>query len=83
MRIIRMIETNNGYYVEIERHIIEDNKTIKEIDRYVLEDEDSDDRVILEKTINFLAEHFGLSYDKFSKENLRISWDRAGSKVDN
>ena len=38
------------------------------------------EKIALAKMIKWLSEYFGYSYDKYSKENLNIAWDKAGHR---
>jgi len=78
MRELKIVEANNGYILS---HDVEqdENVWIEEID-VVEETDDTNDlfRRLLEK----VAEHFGMQYDKFSSENLNITFDKKGHKVE-
>ena len=78
MRELKIVEANNGYVLS--RDVEQDeNVWIEEID-VVEETDDTNDlfRRLLEK----VAEHFGMQYDKFSSENLNITFDKKGHKVE-
>jgi len=47
--------------------------------REVIEEEE--DKKLMEKTMMAIIKKMGYSYDRYGKENVKISWDRKGSKV--
>lgn len=53
---------------------------------YVIEapDEDTDeaDQVAFVRLVDRMAEHFGFTYDKFSRTNLRVVFDLVGHKCE-
>ena len=36
---------------------------------------------VIERLLYFAAEHFGVQYDKYGKENLNITWNKKGHKL--
>ncbi|MEO5366085.1 MAG: hypothetical protein H7831_06970 [Magnetococcus sp. WYHC-3] len=49
---------------------------------YVPIESTGDEQDCMKRLLEAVAEHFGYSYDKFKSDNLNISWDRKGHKVD-
>jgi hypothetical protein len=76
------IEKAEGGYILSWDEEIEDN-VFRESKKVVFAPDDIDDSGEREGMKNLLfavAEYFGISYDKWSSENLRISFDRKGHK---
>lgn len=48
----------------------------------VFEEEDDEEKPCMTKLLYFVAEHFGQMYDKWDGENLNITWDKKGHKMD-
>jgi len=51
-------------------------------DQFVCEDSDDDEHVLMTKLLMLVAEQLGFIYDKFSAENLNITWNGKGHKLD-
>lgn len=48
----------------------------------MMDAEDHADKECLAQAFHFLAEHFGLGYEKYSKSNIKITCDLKGHKVE-
>ena len=44
-------------------------------------EEDRDEKETMTRLLEKVAEYFGIPHDKFAKDNLRISWNKKGSKT--
>ena len=78
MRLI-IDQADNGFTVTHENTLTEDGKTHTESTAFVFE---GYERTALEKLLTHVAEAFGEPHDRRGKENVRISWDGVGSKVE-
>jgi len=67
----------NGYILSWDEEVKEG---VFETQKEVIEDRDTD-KETMSALFEWIAEHFGIGYDKWGKENLRISWDKEGHKV--
>jgi ribulose bisphosphate carboxylase small subunit len=79
---IEIIKADNGYIVT--HTYIEDTQpngiNIMAQDTTVIEGDT--DKEALKKMLEAVAEYSGVMYDKYGKENLRISFDKKGHKID-
>jgi len=80
----------NGYIV-YDKYEIEDNKyqidktVIEELDNCEMDDEfktNDDELITLGKLLKTIAEKYGYNYDKFKENNLSITFDKKGSKLE-
>ena len=73
------IEKSDKGYILSRKEEIEDGtfRTEKE----VIEENDTEKKT-MSRLLYRIAEFFGDNYDKYGKENLKISWNKKGSKVD-
>lgn len=78
---ITIKQANNGFIIEHEEDwSTEDKKDIR-IEKEVIEDND-DDNESMKNLLIKVAEHFGVSYDKWGEENINITFDRKGYKLE-
>lgn len=76
-------KVNNGFifephtYDEIE--VIEETATQEDRELYKTGDEE---KIALGKLLSRVAEYFGVEYDKWTEDNLSITFDRKGSKME-
>ena len=79
--MIKIKHIENGFIVVYDDFNINDEKIEVET---VFEDIDIDDdkKVCMTRLLYFIAEHYGHQYDKWAKNNLNITWDKKGHKVD-
>ena len=86
---LKITQTDNGYILEGEdlRHVIEE----REPNVYDLETNpeftkmnfgSADEKVALKNLLLQISEYFGFIYDKYSKFNLKISFDNAGHEAE-
>lgn len=75
---LKIIQADNGFILV--SGIINDDNT-KEFQYVVVEDTDNEQECIA-SMLTKVAEHFGFVYDKFSPNNLNITFDKKGHKVD-
>ncbi len=72
----------NGFIIKenIYDHTDDDGKDIFDEKVSIINmDSDKED---LTKVFELIADWFGYSYDKYGKENLKISWDKKGHRVE-
>lgn len=69
---------NNGYSITGE---YKDNDGNYEEEPYVIQEEE-DDKQTTTKLLLLIAELIGHSYNKFEEDNLNITWDKKGHKLD-
>lgn len=86
MNEIKIRKADNGFILT-ERYWDGDNieeglKIKEEIIEEVIEEAD-DEKEALKRLLLLVAEKFGYMEDKYGKENLRISFDGKGRKVEN
>lgn len=72
---ITIKKVNNGYIVEGPGGDMKEISVIEEIS-------DDDEKEACKRLLEFVAEHFGFMHDKFAEDNLRISWDKKGRKIE-
>jgi len=77
MKELKIIEAENGYILESEYYET-DIRLVKEYK--VVEDVHSEPDLI--RLLENVAEHFGYGYDKWGKENINITFDKPGHKVE-
>lgn len=75
---IEIEQINNGYILSWQ---VEAEKNVFRTEKEVIEDNDDDEKKVMTILLHKISNYFGLSYDKWGKENLRISWDKKGRKV--
>ena len=75
---IEIEKIDNGYIL-LWKEELEDG-TFR-IEKEVIEESDTEKKTI-SRLLYRIAEFFGDSYDKYGKENLRISWNKKGRKID-
>ena len=84
MKSLTITEAENGYicsWKEVDMDTAtEEKETIIDV-QHVIEECDFEHDTMT-KLLEFVAEHFGVHYDKYGSGNLRIAWDRKGSKVE-
>jgi len=78
MNELKIIQAENGYILESWCED-EDDKITK---AFVLVEETENDATCLKNMLLLVAEHFGYMYDKFSSENINITFDKKGHKVE-
>lgn len=89
MQKLKITRTYNGYILEGEdlHHVIEE----REPNEYELESNpefakmeygSADEKVALRNLFLQISEYFGFIYDKYSKFNLKISFDNEGDHVE-
>jgi len=81
--VIELYQADNGYIIK--RSYIDDyeeGNPIYKDDVQLIESNDYDDKETFVRLIEYLAESLGFHYDKYGKENLNITWDKLGHKVD-
>jgi len=90
MNKITIEKISNGYIV-YDKYEIEDNKyqidktVIEELDNCEMDDEfktNDDELITLGKLLKTIAEKYGYNYDKFKENNLSITFDKKGSKLE-
>ena len=80
MNTITIQETDNGYIIT-NKYTVEDGK--EEIGSYrVVEDYDDDEQDTIARLLYEIAVCLGVEYNKWSKGNLSISWDKKGYKLE-
>jgi len=73
---IKIEKVSNGFILKWIEEIEDDVfKVVKEL--IVEEDEKKEMKMLLDR----IAEYFGMHYDKFGKENLRVSFNKKGHKI--
>ena len=78
MNDLKIMYADNGFILESET--INCNNQ-KEKQYVVIEDRDDEHECVI-RFLEKVAEHFGFIYDKFSPNNLNITFDKKGHKVD-
>ena len=78
MRKIEVFGTHNDGYIIKYQEVVDEDETE---DIYLAFNGD-DEKESMIKLLTAIAEHFGFVYDKFSPNNLNITFDRKGHKVE-
>ena len=86
-QIITIKKIDNGFLIEskypevdAEIHAITvDNISDSEIEKFKVNDED---KICIARLLDKINDLIGVSYDKFGKENLNITFDKKGHKVE-
>lgn len=78
---LKITQVNNGYILTSAE---KDEDEISYENKEVIEDNDDNDdkKEAMKRMLERVAEYFGECYDKWSSENLNISWNKKGSKID-
>jgi len=76
---ITIKKAENGYILEIPH--VEEEGAAPVIETVVIEEENETNNTMT-RVLREVADHFGFHYNKYGRDNLKISWDEAGSKVD-
>lgn len=76
--MIKIRRTDNGF-VTTHDDISVDGEEI-EVET-VFEEEDEEEKPCMTKLLYFVAEHFGSGYSKWEFDNLNITWDKKGHKI--
>jgi len=79
MRECKILEAENGYIIEHQEEAEVDG--VFETRRRVIEDETEDGKKVMIDLLFAIADFFGYQYDKYGKENLKISMDELGHKM--
>lgn len=82
---MKILEASNGYILETEYHISdsENSEKIYRTEKELFEFEDEDDVTkALKRLLERIAEELGYGYDKWIKENINITFDKKGHKVE-
>lgn len=77
---ITIKQCENGYIITPYEYD-EDNKVQEETSILCYGEHDEDEQGALKSLLTSVASHFGHDYDKWAKDNLRISFDLVGHKV--
>ena len=77
MKELKIIEAENGYILEsvcyeTDIRLVKEYKVV----------EDVHGELDLIRLLENVAEYFGYGYDKFGKENINITFDKPGHKVE-
>jgi hypothetical protein len=74
-------ETENGFLITHDTVETDDSTgtTQQHSAKHCIEGSERDG---LEKLLTYVAEHYGEPYSKHGSDNVRISWDRKGSKLE-
>uniref|UniRef100_A0A6M3LKA8 Uncharacterized protein n=1 Tax=viral metagenome TaxID=1070528 RepID=A0A6M3LKA8_9ZZZZ len=78
MRELRIIESDRGYVLVSEYWETDDRK---ETDYIPIEDVNGEDDC-MKRLLEAVAEHFGYSYNKYGKNNINVTFDKLGHKVE-
>lgn len=88
-------QTNNGFILSWEEEVIVNESALSTIDfsinpkethteKEVIEGDESDggDKEAIERLLYRVAEFFGIQYEKYGENNLNISWNKKGHKLE-
>jgi hypothetical protein len=75
----KIIKADNGFIIEYQEEIDDSKFETKHI---VIEDEMDDEKKNMADMLYKVADYFGVNYNKFALDNLKITWDEKGHKVD-
>jgi len=78
MRELRISEANNGYVLSYD---IEQDENVWTEEIEVVEEID-DENDLFRRLLEKVAEYFGMEYNKWGSENVNITFDRKGHKVE-
>jgi hypothetical protein len=81
---IEIRKVDNGYILS-ETNLYEINEKgvkVYNTNTEVIEEDDDGEKACLKKLLERIAETCGYDYDKFGLENLNITFDKKGHKVD-
>ncbi len=86
---ITIKKVDNGYILSVPEQSTEGFKDGKELTvinlrQSVLEDpgeNENTEKETMGRVLGEIADYFGFHYQKYNKNNLKISWDEKGSKV--
>lgn len=73
---IEIESVSNGYVLSWQEEV-EDGVIITEKEVIM----DNDEKESMSALLHRISDYFGLSYDKWGEENLRVSWDEKGHKI--
>lgn len=79
MRELKIIEANNGYILS--SMILIDDDGELELFQEVIEERD-DTNELFRRLLERVAAYFGMEYNKFGSDNLNITFDKKGHKVE-
>jgi hypothetical protein len=87
MQTIIIKQIDNGFVIESKYPemdtqvyaVTENDITTEENDLYKTTDEE---KVCIAKLLKKINELIGIDYDKWDKENLNITWDKPGHKIE-
>lgn len=91
---ITIHKVDNGYILEFPNEIIIDDErtevvTEKEVVEMSYDHDDAnkfmtddEEKICLGRMLERIADHFGVMYQKFDANNLNISFDKKGHKLD-
>lgn len=75
---LKIEKIENGFILSHKEEIEENNiVAVKE----VLED-DEGEKETMTRLLERVSDYFGIGYDKFEADNLKITWDKKGHKID-
>lgn len=70
-------QISNGFIISYDEEWEDGIRTEKE----TIEETDSE-KETMSKLLYRISEHFGIMENKWNSDNLKITWDKEGSKVD-
>ena len=74
---LQIKEVSNGFLLEWS----EPDEIYDELDIREVIEKSNDEKETMTRLLEFVAEHFGIIFDKFSPNNLVIKWDKVGHKA--
>ncbi len=72
-------KVTNGYHISYPE---ENEEGIVQTTEEVIEEDEMHEKKAITQLLERTAQFFGFQYDKYSKENLRISWTKKGHDVE-
>lgn len=79
VRELKITECENGYILESQIEITEGRFEPS----YEVVEEIKDDRDTMKRLLELIASFFGMDYDRFRPDNVNITFDKKGHKVEN
>lgn len=80
-RNLKIQESSNGFILTWQEENEEDYE-INEYQTVVIEDKRDDKNECIGELLYFVAEYFGVDYNKYGSDNLNIEFNKKGNKVE-
>lgn len=76
---LKIEKIENGFILSHKEEIEENNVVLV---KEVLEEDDNGEKETMTRLLERVSDYFGVKNNKFAEDNLKITWDKKGHKID-